>query len=229
MCTMCTNNKMKNNNLPIAAEHIIEIVFNAPSEQNASFPSSLPLPKQPCNLGPIIRLQYEYTPKYNPTLGMEPNADTPSPAYKLNIPPGRDVTCFPASSKPSDFSDVTCCWTVFIVSNGANIVLLHAAAKPEASVFFRPSVMAVDFVVEAAAAVDFADDTVETEASDDFVLPPPRGMLSTRVLGWCMSLLFKLMNNLADVKDVCNDMSSSARRRAILPLFVNVIGSLSLQ
>ena len=42
---------------------------------------------------------------------------------------------------------MTSCCTVFIVSNGANIVFEHAAANPEASVFLSPSARADDFVV----------------------------------------------------------------------------------
>jgi hypothetical protein len=38
----------------------------------------------------------------------------------------------------------TFCWTVLIVSNGAKIVLAHAAARPDASVLFSPSTNADD-------------------------------------------------------------------------------------
>eukprot|EP00984_Skeletonema_dohrnii_P021973 scaffold11092_cov66-Skeletonema_dohrnii-CCMP3373.AAC.1 len=95
-----------------------------------------------CNVSPIVFLQYEYTPKYKPTLGIDPKAATPSPAYRLSIPPGRLTTCRVASSNPRDLPPETCCCTVLSVSNGASIVLEQAAARPEASVFLRPSAMA---------------------------------------------------------------------------------------
>ena len=159
---------------PMAAEHAMVKVCNVLSEHNA--PSSRPLSNNCCNLGRMTFLQYEYTPKYNPTLGMEPNALTPNPAYKFNTPPGRLVILRPASSRPRDLPPSTCCWTVFSVSNGASIVLEQAAARPDASVFFRPSVMADDddFVV-----VDDDFAVVEDEAL--LVLPPPRMRCSRAV------------------------------------------------
>ena len=49
-----------------------------------------------------------------------------------------------ASSIPNEFVPCTFCWTVLIVSNGARIVLAHAAARPDASVLFSPSTNADD-------------------------------------------------------------------------------------
>lgn len=59
------------------------------------------------------------------------------------------------------------------MSNGASIVFEHAAARPEASVFLRPSVMADDEVVAVCCTVDLDADTVAS-----FVLahPPPLGI-----------------------------------------------------
>mmetsp|Transcript_11760 Transcript_11760/g.22880 ORF Transcript_11760/g.22880 Transcript_11760/m.22880 type:complete len:167 (-) Transcript_11760:233-733(-) len=120
----------------------MEKVCNPPSEQTPFFPSSLSDPKHLFNIGEMIFLQYEYTPKYNPTLGMEPKAETPNPAYKLSTPPGRLVTLRAASTSPRDVPPSTCCWTVLRVSKGAKMVLEQAAAIPEASVFLSPSTMA---------------------------------------------------------------------------------------
>ena len=143
-----------------------------PSLQIASFPSppsSLLLPPKHCCIrGVIIRLQYEYTPKYNPTLGILPNALTTNPEYKFNIPPGLEVIIFVAWYNDIDDSVWTCCWTVFIVSKGASKVLEHAAARPDASVFFKPCVTALeddDFVLE-----DEDNVAVVVDDDDDFVV-----------------------------------------------------------
>ncbi|KAL7467275.1 hypothetical protein ACHAXS_007523 [Conticribra weissflogii] len=162
--------------LPIAADNAIEKVYNPPSEQNPLFPFSLSDPKHFFNIGEIIFLQYEYTPKYNPTLGMDPKAETPNPAYKLSTPPGRLVTRRAASTSPRDVPPSTCCWTVLSVSKGAKIVLEQAAAIPDASVFLSPSIMAVldadsnsDFDVD-----EYEDDfgLVEGNAIEDLHAPP---------------------------------------------------------
>ncbi len=57
------------------------------------------------------------------------------------------------------------------MSNGASIVLEQAAARPEASVFLRPSVMADD--VAGTAVVDLDD--AGTVATFVLVHPPPLG------------------------------------------------------
>ena len=207
------------NNLPIAAEHIILKFLINPSLQNASFlspPSSLLLPpKHFCNLGVIIRLQYEYTPKYNPTLGILPNALTTNPEYKFNIPPGLEVIIFVAWYNDIDDSVWTCCWTVFIVSNGASIVLEHAAARPDASVFFRPCFSAVDdheLVLE-------DDHNFPVVVDDDFVVwPPARGRFSVFAFdGWWMCT--SLVNNFAD--EVCERRHSDASIKIWITLILD--------
>jgi hypothetical protein len=62
--------------------------------------------------------------------------------YKFATPPSLPQIFLAASTKVKEVPPLTSCCTVLIVSNGANIVLEQAAANPEASVFFRPSVMA---------------------------------------------------------------------------------------
>lgn len=68
--------------------------------------------------------------------------------YKFPIPPSRPQIFLTACTSDNDIPPVTSCCTVFIVSNGANIVFEHAAANPEASVFLSPSARADDLVVE---------------------------------------------------------------------------------
>mmetsp|Transcript_5762 Transcript_5762/g.12586 ORF Transcript_5762/g.12586 Transcript_5762/m.12586 type:complete len:164 (+) Transcript_5762:818-1309(+) len=140
---------------------------------------------------------------------MDPSAATPNPAYMLNIPPGRLLIIFPASMRPRDLSPTTFCWTVFMVSNGASIVLEHAAARPEARVFLSPSVTAVDdFLVV---------DVVVVEADgDETRVRPPRGMLRTALDGLTMSWL--MLNSLADERAGCDDRRSSESRSAALIL-----------
>jgi len=170
-------------------------VLKTPSEQQASFPSVRSLPKHAFILGPMLSLQYEYTPKYNPTLGIDPNADTARPAYKFRIPPGRLVMIRPASKRPNDFPPSTCCWTVFIVSNGASIVLEHAAAMPEASVFLSPSVTALDLFGVA----DDVGDALEAVGGAFFVRPP-RGMFSAVFVDRCTTS-FVIEKSLAEAME----------------------------
>lgn len=87
-----------------------------------------------------------------------------------------------------------------IVSKGANNVLEQAAARPEASVFFRPCVMADDFDND----FDEVDCTAVVVDDDD---RPPRGIERTDVVKdffcglLCMLMLCIisfLLNNLAE-------------------------------
>jgi hypothetical protein len=80
---------------------------------------------------------------------MEPYADTANPAYRFPNPPGQDDIIFPASISPMDFVPAEAC------SNGASIVLEHAAARPEARVLLSPSTIAED------------DDDDEEDKEDD--------------------------------------------------------------
>jgi len=118
------------------------------------------------------------------------------------------VIFLPASRSPSDFPPLACCWTVFIVSNGASIVLEQAAASPEASVFFSPSVTAFD--------VDFFDVALgDVEAANgDGLIRPPRGMLLSTDLDEWTSLV--MLNNLADAMAVCVERRNSESRNAAL-------------
>mmetsp|Transcript_37165 Transcript_37165/g.54429 ORF Transcript_37165/g.54429 Transcript_37165/m.54429 type:complete len:213 (-) Transcript_37165:60-698(-) len=74
---------------------------------------------------------------------MEPKADTPRPEYNSQKPFLRCTMTETASKNPNASPELLyfCC-TVLIVSNGANSVLEHAAAIPEARLFFRPSITA---------------------------------------------------------------------------------------
>ena len=76
-----------------------------------------------------------------------------------------------ASSIPKEFVPCTFCWTVLIVSNGARIVLAHAAARPDANVLFNPSTSADDDDDED----DGSADALEIMDEFDFVVVPPRG------------------------------------------------------
>lgn len=62
--------------------------------------------------------------------------------YSSNIPLGLRTTSPAASTKLSALAPTpwrACCCTVFIVSKGAKIVFEHAAAKPDAKLFLKPS------------------------------------------------------------------------------------------
>lgn len=67
---------------PMAADRAIENVCSVLSEKNGWRLSSsfLPEPKFVTKNGLSVSLQYEYTPKYKPTLGIEPRTATPNPA-----------------------------------------------------------------------------------------------------------------------------------------------------
>jgi len=187
---------------------MIEKFLITPSEHNGSFPSTRSLPKHFSIIGVIIRLQYEYTPKYNPTEGIDPNAATPNPEYKFSIPPGLLVIILLASNIEIDESDWTCCCTVFNVSNGASIVLEHAAANPDASVFLRPCVIAVD---------DF-DVCFDVVVAVDVAALPPRGIARTDDLCGCTDTSFLFINNFADVPSICIDMSNIESRSIVFIL-----------
>jgi len=117
------------------------------------------------------------------------------------------VICLPASRSPSDLPPATCCWTVFIVSNGASIVLEQAAARPEASVFLSPSVTAED---------DFlgADVVVVEAVGDALLVRPPRGMWRTLGLAGWMPLPLAMLNNLADAGTVREQRRNRESRSA---------------
>ena len=64
------------------------------------------------------------------------------------------------------------------MSNGASIVLEQAAARPEASVFFRPSVMADDVAGCCCCATVVVDlDDAGTVATFALAHPPPLGTI----------------------------------------------------
>jgi hypothetical protein len=65
-----------------------------------------------------------------------------------------------------DFVPAEACWTVFIVSNGASIVLEHAAARPDARVLLSPSTIAED---DAEDDDDDDDDEEGGDESDEFI------------------------------------------------------------
>jgi len=123
-----------------------------------------------------------------------------------------------------------CCWTVFIVSKGARIVLEQAAARPEARVFLSPSVMAEDdaFCLVVVVTVDVEDALLATR--------PPRGMVFrmdddddddeeealTWVDGvaWSKALLLVMLNNPADVKTVWDDRRKSEKRIVVVEVLI---------
>jgi hypothetical protein len=98
---------------------------------------------------------------------MEPNAETANPAYRFPNPPGRDAMSLPASIIPMDFVPADACCTVLIVSNGASIVLEHAAARPDARVLLRPSTRADDDDVDDEGGGDDDPDAVIDNDEED--------------------------------------------------------------
>ena len=116
------------------------------------------------------------------------------------------MICLPASRSPSDLPPATCCWTVFIVSNGASIVLEQAAARPEASVFLSPSVTADDGFLGVV--------VVGAVVEDALLVRPPRGMVRTSGLAGWMPLPLAMLNDLADAGTVREQKRNRESRSA---------------
>mmetsp|Transcript_15193 Transcript_15193/g.20740 ORF Transcript_15193/g.20740 Transcript_15193/m.20740 type:complete len:125 (-) Transcript_15193:416-790(-) len=100
---------------------------------------------------------------------MEPNAATPRPEYNSHMPPFRLQITDTASINPKASPEpLYFCCTVLMVSNGANNALEHAAANPEARLFFKPSVTA---------------DEEDDDDGDDEDLSPPRVFIEIDPIG----------------------------------------------
>ena len=110
------------------------------------------------------------------------------------------------------------------MSKGANNVLEQAAARPEASVFFRPCVMADDFDDD-----DDFDEVDCTAVVDDDDDRPPRGIERTDVVKdffcrlLCMLMLCIisfLLNNFAETIAAWKHSSISDSINATVLIFV---------
>jgi hypothetical protein len=127
-----------------------------------------------------------------------------------------------ASIIPKELVPCTFCWTVLIVSNGARIVLAHAAARPDANVLFNPSTNADDDDDED----DGSADALEIMDEFDFVaavVVPPRGRTPKVVDVADKFLLFLLDDNdeattallLVDVDSEDSSSSDSRNNNAV--------------
>ena len=114
-------------------------------------------------------MQYEYTPKYNPTLGIAPTTATPNPAYNSRNPFGREVMILDASTNVRPLPLwIACCCIVLIVSNGAKSAFEQPAANADAIEFLIPLMVALldDFPpLVFIGLVEMCDEGMDTEAA----------------------------------------------------------------